>query len=134
MGRRKRRRNHDAGPLPRDVDPSTARRIEQIALAAFQRTGCRDYARIDLRMDSTGQAYVLEINANPDIGPDAGFQRALRAAGISFEDFVDRLVHNAHERPPTDVRIRRVSLGSAVKLGSYFLSPKQPTVKSGINP
>jgi D-alanine-D-alanine ligase len=79
---------------PAQLDAATAERIGQIALAAFRLTGCRDYARVDLRMDSQGRVYVLEVNANPDIGPTAGFARALRAGGWSYEDFVDRLVQN----------------------------------------
>ncbi len=79
---------------PAQVDATTAERIGKIALAAFRLTGCRDYARVDLRMDGQGRVYVLEVNANPDIGPTAGFARALRAGGWSYEDFVDRLVQN----------------------------------------
>ena len=64
---------------PANVATDVARRIEQTALAAYRITGCRDYARVDLRMDSSGRVFVLEVNANPDIGPDAGFARMLRA-------------------------------------------------------
>ncbi len=51
----------------------------------------RDYARVDLRVDSHGAVYVLEINANPCISPDAGFPAALLKAGIGYEEFIDRL-------------------------------------------
>jgi D-alanine-D-alanine ligase len=80
---------------PARVDAATAERIGRIALGAFQLTGCRDYARVDLRMDDRGQVFILEVNGNPDIGPGAGFARALKAAGIEYADFIDRLVNNA---------------------------------------
>jgi len=80
---------------PAQVEAATAERIGQIALAAFQLTGCRHFARVDLRMNQHGEMFVLEINANPDIGPSAGFCRALRAAGIDFGDFVEGLVQSA---------------------------------------
>jgi D-alanine-D-alanine ligase len=80
---------------PALVEPATAERIGQAALAAFQCTGCRGYARVDLRMDGQGQVYVLEVNGNPDIGPGAGLARALTVAGISYQDFAERVVRSA---------------------------------------
>lgn len=80
---------------PAQVDTATRDQISQIALAAFRLTGCRHYARVDLRMDAEGRVYVLEVNGNPDIGPSAGFARALSAAGISYEEFAERLVGQA---------------------------------------
>lgn len=94
-----------ATPLrcPARVDEATAARIGQVALAAFGLAGCRHYARVDLRMDGAGQLHVLEINANPDIAPHAGFARALRAANIDYATFVERLVLTAHA-PQTAAR------------------------------
>jgi D-alanine-D-alanine ligase len=83
---------------PANVDPQTAERVGQVALAAFRLTGCRDYARVDLRLDEQGQVYVLEVNGNPDIGPGAGFARALGVAGITYDEFVDRMVRQAITR------------------------------------
>jgi D-alanine-D-alanine ligase len=82
---------------PAQIDAAPAKRIGRVALEAFRIAGCRHYARVDLRMDQAGQLYVLEINANPDIGPSAGFARALRAAGIDYETFVERMVRTASE-------------------------------------
>jgi D-alanine-D-alanine ligase len=83
---------------PARVERATAQRIGQIALAAFRLTGCRDYARVDLRMDAQGRVYVLEVNGNPDIGPDDGFFRAVNLAGYSYEEFIERLVQTAFAR------------------------------------
>ena len=85
---------------PARVDPELGRRIEQAALAAFEATGCRDYARVDLRVGEDESIYILEINGNPDIGPSAGFARALGVAGIGYDEFVDRLVRHAAGRRP----------------------------------
>ena len=79
-----------------------------VALAAFEVTGCRDYARVDLRVADDDGIYILEINGNPDIGPSAGFARALRAAGIEYADFVERLVRTAAYR----CRTRRFTRGA----------------------
>lgn len=83
---------------PANVDSATATRINETALAAFRVTGCRDYARVDLRVTSDGGVYVLEVNANPDLAPSAGFARALGAAGISYDNFALRLIETAKDR------------------------------------
>ncbi len=81
---------------PARLDADTAARAGQLALAAFRLTGCRDYARVDLRQDAAGRLFVLEVNANPDIGPSAGYARSLGVAHIEYDAFIDRLVRHAH--------------------------------------
>jgi D-alanine-D-alanine ligase len=85
---------------PAAIDKALARRIEKTALAAFGAIGCRDYARVDLRVTRGGELYVLEVNANPDAGPGAGLARALAAAGISYDAFARQLVETAASRGP----------------------------------
>jgi D-alanine-D-alanine ligase len=80
---------------PADVEPALGRAIAGLALSAFRLLGCRDYGRVDMRVDRAGNIYLLELNANPDAGPGAGFARALKAAGIPYEQFVERLVATA---------------------------------------
>ncbi|HEY2146916.1 MAG TPA: hypothetical protein VGH32_03200 [Pirellulales bacterium] len=91
---------------PADIEPQLADRIREAALGAYRVTGCRDYARVDLRVDRAGNIFILEVNANPDAGPNAGLARMLAAAGISLDDFVERLVVTAAARrinePPID--------------------------------
>ena len=82
---------------PATVDPATSERIRSVALDAFRLCGCRGYARIDLRMDARGHVYLLEVNANPDIDPNAGFSKALKAAAMAYDEFVERLVNSAYE-------------------------------------
>ena len=63
---------------PADVDAALAERIGTAARGAFGATGCRHYARVDLRVDADQNIFILEVNGNPDIGPQAGFARARR--------------------------------------------------------
>jgi D-alanine-D-alanine ligase len=83
---------------PADVDGALADRIRKTSLAAFRITGCRDYARVDLRVDRAGDIFILEVNANPDAGPQAGLARALEAGGIEYREFAERLVAIAAAR------------------------------------
>jgi D-alanine-D-alanine ligase len=80
--------------LPRDVE---ARCIET-ALAAFEALECRDYGRVDMRVDASGQPFVIDINPNCDLHPQAGFARAAEAAGLSYADLALHLVDLAWER------------------------------------
>lgn len=72
--------------------------VLDMALRAWRALGCRDYARVDFRLDEEGGLAILEVNPNPDIAPDAGFQAALAAAGISFDEFVANMLSNAVSR------------------------------------
>jgi D-alanine-D-alanine ligase len=71
--------------------------LKDVALRAFKILECRDYARIDIRFRD-GVPYILEVNANPDIAPDAGLARAARAAGMTYPEFISRMVSLAQRR------------------------------------
>jgi D-alanine-D-alanine ligase len=92
--------DYDSTPVacPAQVEPELAARLEQAALAAFRLTGCRDYGRVDFRVDSGGRLYILEVNANPDLSPSAGFARGLSVAGLYYADFTERLIQSAAAR------------------------------------
>lgn len=74
-------------------------RVAEAALKAYRALGCRDYARIDMRLENeTGILYVLEVNPNPDLSPEAGFARSLKAAKIPFEEFIEKIIYFALSR------------------------------------
>jgi D-alanine-D-alanine ligase len=84
--------------VPADIDPVSAGRLRAEAVKAWTACGCRDYARVDFRMDREGRTYVLEVNVNPDIQPLAGLPAALEAAAIPYDDFILAMVANARAR------------------------------------
>jgi ribosomal protein S18 acetylase RimI-like enzyme len=53
---------------------------------------------VDFRLDDAGQFYILEVNANPDISPDAGFAAAVSASGMTYDEFVATMLDNAAGR------------------------------------
>jgi D-alanine-D-alanine ligase len=85
---------------PADFPPQLAERIRRVAADAFAATGCRDYARVDVRVGRDGEVVVLEVNPNPSLSPDVGIARAAGLAGWSYDDLVRRLARNAEERGP----------------------------------
>jgi len=68
--------------------------LKDLALQCWRVFGLGGYARVDFRVDNTGRPWILEINANPCISPDAGFAAAVNAAGIDFTQAVDRIIQD----------------------------------------
>ncbi len=79
---------------PAQIHNLLSYKLQQIALDAFNLIGCRDVARIDLRLDATGNPCILEVNPNPDLGPSAGLARMIRNRGMQYEYFINQLVQN----------------------------------------
>ena len=83
---------------PAKIDSVTQGDIIESGLRAYAVTGCCGYARVDMRMDESGRVYVLEVNPNPDISPDAGASIQAAADGLSYNDFIYNIVQLAMER------------------------------------
>lgn len=75
-----------------EVPSALQRSLEKIARECFHIFVLRDYARVDIRTDRHNNPYVLEINANPCISPDAGFPASLAHAGVDYTEMVRRFV------------------------------------------
>jgi D-alanine-D-alanine ligase len=93
-------RDYESTPprYPAEVEPELARRLEMLADQAFHLLGCRDYARIDFRVNPVGQPYILEVNPNPDYHPTAGLAGGLASAGLSHAQMSVGLVRAALAR------------------------------------
>jgi D-alanine-D-alanine ligase len=95
-------REHHAveGKCPvEDLPPELAARLQSIALRAYRALGCRDYARVDMRVDpATGNAFVLEVNPNPDLADTCAFAASALAAGRTYPQLICELITIALER------------------------------------
>ncbi|ESZ03174.1 hypothetical protein X735_33215 [Mesorhizobium sp. L2C085B000] len=90
-----------AGPhriCPAQIGNSLATELRDIAVATFRACQCRDYARIDFRIDRSGKPFVLEINSMPTLGMQGTYVLAAMAAGHSYSGLVNRILDVAHTR------------------------------------
>jgi len=89
-------RTFDFGP----ADGPLLAELKHLALQCWQIFGLRGYARVDFRIDDRGQPWILEINANPCLSPDAGFAAAVTRSGMSYTQAVDRILTDGVTRRP----------------------------------
>ena len=89
---------------PADLDAPSEEKIKSIALRACRVVGCRDYARVDMRLRGD-TPYVLEVNPNPCINPqDSGFIASAGVAGFSYAEIVDEILACAMARGRAEAR------------------------------
>ena len=80
------------------VSAAVRARIEDVAMRTYRVFECRDYARVDLRLDANDQPYVVDVNPNPDICADGGFIGACRASGYTYGEAISNIVGMAVAR------------------------------------
>ncbi len=87
---------------PAPLEPMLQRAIEETCKRAFTVLGCRDWARIDVRLDARGVPSIIELNPLPGILPrpeqNSCFPKAARAAGLSYEELILGVVEAACDR------------------------------------
>jgi D-alanine-D-alanine ligase len=87
---------------PARIDTALAGEIERVALRAYHVLGCRDWSRIDVRLDAAGEPNVVEVNPLPGILPNpednSCFPKAARVAGMSYDQLIQACLRAAGER------------------------------------
>jgi D-alanine-D-alanine ligase len=93
---------------PAQLPAKLAARVCNIALTAWTVVGGLGYGRVDMRIDADGEPWILEVNANPDIAPDAGLARMARVAGIEYPALIRGIceegVQRRRDMVPEEVR------------------------------
>jgi D-alanine-D-alanine ligase len=88
-------RNDTEYLCPCGLSPEKEALIQREAIAAFQALGCSGWGRVDFLMDENGQHYFLEVNSSPGMTDHSLVPMAAKAAGISFEQLVVRILESA---------------------------------------
>src|SRR5215475_14824635 len=92
----------DIFECPAVIDPALRSRIEDVVLQAYHVLGCRDWSRIDVRLDADGVPNIVEVNPLPGILPDPAdnscLPKAARAAGIDYDQLIQAALLAAADR------------------------------------
>jgi D-alanine-D-alanine ligase len=92
----------DVLECPAAVPEATAARVREVALEAYRALGCRDWSRVDVRLDADGVAHALEVNPLPGLMPDpeahSCFPAAAAAAGMTYDELIQEAARIAWHR------------------------------------
>ncbi len=86
---------------PADLPGEVTARAQELAVATYRLLGCYGFARVDMMLPEDGTPQVLEAQAIPGLTETSLYPQAAEAAGISFDELVDRLVELALKRAVT---------------------------------
>jgi len=82
------------------TEPALAAELERLAKSCWDLFGLAGYARVDFRVDGEGKPWILEVNVNPCLNPDAGFAAAAATAGLSYRDLIGCIIDAAPRALP----------------------------------
>ncbi|MEO5566849.1 MAG: D-alanine--D-alanine ligase [Gemmatimonadaceae bacterium] len=98
---------------PARISDSLRGQIEDVVLRAYRVLGCRDWSRIDVRLDAAGVPNLVEVNPLPGILPDPAdnscLPKAARAAGLSYDELIQACLIHAAERTGVQIGRKAVS-------------------------
>jgi D-alanine-D-alanine ligase len=81
-----------------ETDRELLSELKAIAIRCWHVFGLGGYARVDFRVDQAGRPWILEINTNPCLSPDAGYAAALAQGGVTFTEAVQRILEDAFRK------------------------------------
>ncbi|MCS7198187.1 MAG: D-alanine--D-alanine ligase [Candidatus Bipolaricaulota bacterium] len=84
--------------IPAELAEATTVRVQQLALHAHRALGCFGFSRVDLRVTPTDKPYLLEVNTLPGMTNTSDLPKAAAAAGIGFDELVERMLWTAIEK------------------------------------
>jgi len=94
--------NFDVFECPAKLDKQLEYKIKESVLRTYNVLKCKDWSRIDVRLDKNGVPNIIEINPLPGIMPDpnenSSFPKAARAAGIEYNKMIQRVLYSAAKR------------------------------------
>lgn len=92
----------DVFDCPAHIEDKLKEKIINYCLKTYKVLRCRDWSRIDLRLDKNGEPNIIEVNPLPGIMPDpkenSSFPKAARAAGISYQEMINQVLFFASKR------------------------------------
>ncbi len=80
---------------PAPIDEKLALHLQDLAVRAYKSVDCRDFGRVDFRVDEAGNPYVLEINPLPNLSPDDVFVLFAKVKGMSYNQIINKIMDEA---------------------------------------
>lgn len=92
--------SHEYKSTPRtfdfkEDDQPLINELKSLALRCWDLFGLKGYARVDFRVDESGRPWILEVNCNPCLNPDAGFAAAAVRSGLTYAGMIERIISEA---------------------------------------
>ena len=84
--------------IAEDLDEETIAKLSETAIKAYRAVKLRDYGRIDMRLSSKGEVYVIEANPNPWLSSGQEFCMAAKKSGLSYTQMIGEIVDLAMAR------------------------------------
>jgi D-alanine-D-alanine ligase len=92
----------DVHECPARISPELEAMIADICIRSYKVIRCRDWCRIDVRLDSAGEPHIIELNPLPGILPNPDdhscFPQAARSAGIDYNRMINMVLESAMRR------------------------------------
>ena len=83
---------------PAQIDVQLAKKLQEVAIAAYKSIACRDLGRVDFRVDEKGNPFVLEINPLPNLSPSEVFPMCAKAYGLTYNQLINKILDYALSR------------------------------------
>jgi len=83
---------------PAKISQELKNRISELALKTYEAVECRDFGRVDFRVDNEGNVYVLEINPLPSLSTEDVFPLVAEETGITYEKIIGNILKAASKR------------------------------------
>ncbi len=83
---------------PAKISRSLENKLKEVALAVYKAVDCRDFGRVDIRVDKNGNPFVLEINSLPSLSTEDVFMVVSKHMKVSYNKTVNRILDYALER------------------------------------
>lgn len=97
---------------PAPISKTLSQKIQQWAVRAYQSVGCRDFGRVDFRVDQNENPYVLEINPLPNLSKGDSFNLFPQVIGSSYDEIINRILHYALARYGLDQNLKARTSGN----------------------
>ena len=89
---------------PADLPAEVTTQAQDLAIATYRLLGCYGFGRVDMMLPDDGPPQVLEAQAIPGLTQTSLYPQAVEAAGVSFDELVERLVERALARSEAPTR------------------------------